>query len=393
MNTADFVKKYQADRHQTDSVKWDGLQQEFGRSDLLPLWIADADFKSPQAVIAALQKNVAQGVFGYSMTPKSFFAAYANWQKQHYQTELHPEWLRFGTGVVQSISTLINILTQPQAAVMVLQPVYFPFMQVIKNNNRQLVVSELKTVDHHYEMDFADIKQKIEKNHVRLLINCSPHNPGSRVWSEAELATLLDICREYEVLLISDEIHHDLLPGKKNFISALSIKNGFYRDNLIVVDAASKTFNLAGLKNSQVIIPNPQLQMRYDAAMERLAAPAGTYLGQVAAQAAYQNGQEWLDGLLAVIRGNFAQVKELEVFQPKIKVYDLEGTYLAWVDLSRVIAPEQLSRILVTQAKLAVNLGEMFGPSGRGFIRINLATAPSLIAEAVKRLKKVIENK
>jgi cystathionine beta-lyase len=393
MNTADFVKKYQADRHQSDSVKWDGLQQEFGRSDLLPLWIADADFKSPQAVITALQKNVAQGVFGYSMTPKGFFAAYANWQRKHYQTELHPEWLRLGTGVVQSLSTLINILTQPQAAVMVLQPVYFPFMQVIKNNDRQLVVSKLTTVDHHYEMDFTDIQRKITENHVRLLINCSPHNPVGRVWSEAELGKLLDLCREHEVLVISDEIHHDLLPGKKSFVSALSVKNGFYRDNLIVVDSASKTFNLAGLKNSQIIIPNPQLRMRYDAAIARLAAPAGTYLGQVAAQAAYQVGQEWLNGLLAVIRENFAKIKELEVFQPKIKVYDLEGTYLAWVDLTQVIPPNQLNQVLLNQAKLAVNTGEMFGPSGRGFIRINLATTPQMINETVSRLKKVIENK
>ncbi|KRM83091.1 MalY/PatB family protein [Liquorilactobacillus vini] len=393
MNITDFLKTYQIDRRQTDSVKWDGMKQAFGRADLLPLWIADTDFKVPAAVVAALQKVIAQGAYGYSMTPENYFAAYANWQQNHYGTEIHPEWLRYGTGVVQSLSTLINVLTQPQAAIMVLQPVYFPFMKVIEENDRQLVVSELKPVDHHYEMDFADIEQKIVANQVHLLINCSPHNPVGRVWSEAELERLLEICREHEVLLISDEIHHDLIVGPQRFISALSVKNGFYRDNLVMLDAASKTFNLAGLKSSHVVIPNPQMRARYDAYFARLAAPAGTYLGQVAALAAYQAGQDWLDGFLAVVRQNFAILKQLEKVQPQVKVYDLQGTYLAWVDLRRVIDPAKLKQVMLTDAKLAVNLGEMFGQSGRGFVRLNLATPPQNIKAAVARLQKVIENK
>lgn len=393
MKVKDFVERYAVDRHNTDCFKWDGLQNEFGSTDLLPLWVADTEFKVPEAVTQALQARIAHGVYGYSQVVGGYQQAYINWQQQRYQTEVHPEWMRFGTGVVQSLSTLINVLTEPQEAVMVLQPVYYPFMQVIENNQRKLVVSQLKRADHHYEMDFTDIEQKIKQQHVKLLINCSPHNPVGRVWSEAELTKLLKICRENKVLFISDEIHHDLIVGQRPFVSALSIDNGLYRDNMVMVDSASKTFNLAALQNNHLIIPNPQIRTRYDNYIQRLKSPAGSLMGQVAAKAAYENGAEWLSGMLALIRQNFTYLKtHLAAENPAIEIFELEGTYLAWIDLSQVILPTDLERVMKNDAKLAVDFGKWFGQGGDGFVRINLATTPANIELAVKRLKSVIKK-
>lgn len=393
MKVKDFVERYAVDRHNTDCFKWDGLQNEFGSTDLLPLWVADTEFKVPEAVTQALQARIAHGVYGYSQVVSGYQQAYINWQQQRYQTEVHPEWMRFGTGVVQSLSTLINVLTEPQEAVMVLQPVYYPFMQVIENNQRKLVVSQLKRADHHYEMDFTDIEQKIKQQHVKLLINCSPHNPVGRVWSEAELTKLLKICRENKVLFISDEIHHDLIVGQRPFVSALSIDNGLYRDNMVMVDSASKTFNLAALQNNHLIIPNPQIRTRYDNYIQRLKSPAGSLMGQVAAKAAYENGAEWLSGMLALIRQNFTYLKtHLAAENPAIEIFELEGTYLAWIDLSQVIPPTDLERVMKNDAKLAVDFGKWFGQGGDGFVRINLATTPANIELAVKRLKSVIKK-
>jgi cystathionine beta-lyase len=389
----DFVERYAVDRHNTDCFKWDGLQNEFGSTDLLPLWVADTEFKVPEAVTQALQARIAHGVYGYSQVVSGYQQAYINWQQQRYQTEIHPEWMRFGTGVVQSLSTLINVLTEPQEAVMVLQPVYYPFMQVIENNQRKLVVSQLKRADHHYEMDFTDIEQKIKQQHVKLLINCSPHNPVGRVWSEAELTKLLKICRENKVLFISDEIHHDLIVGQRPFVSALSIDNGLYRDNMVMVDSASKTFNLAALQNNHLIIPNPQIRTRYDNYIQRLKSPAGSLMGQIAAKAAYENGAEWLSGMLALIKQNFTYLKtHLAAENPAIEIFELEGTYLAWIDLSQVIPPTDLERVMKNDAKLAVDFGKWFGQGGDGFVRINLATTPANIELAVKRLKSVIKK-
>lgn len=392
MKVTEFVERYAVDRRHTDSVKWDCLESEFGSSDLLPLWVADTEFKVPEAVTKALQTRIFHGAYGYSRVVSGYQQAYINWQQQRYQTEIHPDWMRFGTGVVQSLSTLINVLSEPQEAVMVLQPVYYPFMQVIENNQRKLVVSELKRADHHYEMNFADIEAKIKQQNVKLLINCSPHNPVGRVWTEKELTKLLEICRENEVLFISDEIHHDLIIGERPFISALSIADGLYRDNMVMVDSASKTFNLAALQNNHLVIPNPQLRTRYDNYVQRLKSPAGSLLGQVAAKAAYEEGAEWLAGMLGIIKQNFAYLKQhLEVASSAIEVFDLEGTYLAWVDLSQVIPPNDLEKVMKKNAKLALDFGKWFGEGGTGFVRINLATTPANIELAVKRLLSVIK--
>ena len=394
MDKETFVKEYAVERQNTDAVKWDGLEAEFGASDLLPLWVADTEFKAPKAVLEAMVKRVEHGVFGYSLTPTAYFDTYFTWQKERYGIELHKDWLRFGTGVVQSLSTVIQFLTEENDAVMVMQPVYYPFMRVIENNHRKLVISNLKQVDGKYVMDLEDMRQKMEANQVRALVLCSPHNPVGRVWSEAELEAVLELCRQEQVQVISDEIHHDLIMGKRPFVSALSIKDGYYRDNLVVLDAPSKTFNLAALQNSHVIIPNPQLRDRYDEHVAKLSSPAGSLLGKVAAQAAYSEGADWLAGFIKVVQANFDYVKtELTQAFPAIKVSDLEGTYLMWIDLSGVIAKEEVTDLVKKQAKLAVDFGDWFGQAGLGFIRLNLGTTPANIEKAVVALIKALKEK
>ncbi|MFT8668586.1 MAG: MalY/PatB family protein [Liquorilactobacillus hordei] len=393
MKVADFVEKYAVERKNTDSVKWDGMKSGFGSNDLLPMWVADTEFKAPEAVMYALKKRIEHGAYGYSLTPDSYYEAYFEWQQERYGTELHKEWIRFGAGVVQSISALVNILTLEDDAVMVLQPVYHPFMHVIENNSRKLVVSNLKNNQGHYEMDFEDIRAKIQKEHVKLLINCSPHNPVGRVWKKEELEQLLEICREEQVLIISDEIHHDLIVGNNKFISALSIKDGFYRDNIIMLDAASKTFNLAALQNSHVVIPNPQIRERYDEYIEKLCLPSGNLIGKVAAEAAYREGADWLNGMIELIEYNFNYLKRQFAKEvPEIKITELEGTYLAWVDMRKVVDSKKLHQLIQHKAKIAVDYGEIFGTAGNGFIRLNLATTPENVEKAVNAILMALKN-
>ncbi|MCI5941958.1 MAG: PatB family C-S lyase [Ligilactobacillus animalis] len=393
MNKQEFLAEYAVARKNTDSVKWDNLKETFDAEDLLPLWVADTEFKAPKEALEAMTKRIAHGAFGYSLTPDAYFEAYFKWQKERYGIELHREWMRFGTGVVQSLSTLVNLLTQKDDAVLVLQPVYYPFMKVIENNERKLVVSDLKNEAGVYSMDLADIEEKITEEQVKLLILCSPHNPVGRVWSEAELAELLELCRQKQVLVIADEIHHDLLLTDKPFVSALEVSEGKYRDNLVVVDAPSKTFNMAALQNSHVIIPNPQIRQRYDKLVERLAAPAGSILGKVAAAAAYEHGASWLEGLLETIQTNYDYVKEnLTKAYPQIVISPLEGTYLMWIDLSAVVDPAKLELFVKNKAGLAVDFGDWFGASGAGHIRINLATTPENIERAVTALLKALDE-
>lgn len=391
MNKQEFLKKYAVARKNTDSLKWDGLADTFDETDLLPLWVADTEFKAPEQTVKALEERVLHGVFGYSLTPEEYYKAYFAWQKDRYGIEMHHDWLRFGTGVVQSLSTLISLLSAKDDAVMVLQPVYYPFMKVIENNDRRLVVSELKNDNGYYTMDLADIEAKFASQDVKLLLLCSPHNPVGRVWSEEELADLLELCRKYQVLVISDEIHHDLLMSDKQFVSALMVKDGHYRDNLVVVDAPSKTFNLASLLNSHVVIANPQMRARYDKYVERLASPAGSILGKVAAQAAYEKGGEWLENMIEVVKDNYNYVKDsLQKKYPDIVVSPLEGTYLMWIDLRKVVASDNLEELVQRKAKLAVDYGEWFGSSAKGFIRLNLATTPENVKTATDALLRAL---
>ncbi|MFB9770415.1 MalY/PatB family protein [Lactiplantibacillus modestisalitolerans] len=389
MDQATFIKQYATNRANTNSLKWDALDQRYGNPDLIAMWVADMEFKVPEAVTQAITERVAHGIYGYSYTPDSYYQAFFNWEQTRHGLTLQKDWLRFGSGVVNSLYALVNTFTKPGDGVLILTPVYYPFFNAIQDNHRQLVTSKLINDQGHYTIDFDDVAEKIRTNEVRLFIQCSPHNPVGRIWTEEEETRLLALCEQYHVLVISDEIHQDieLDPQNHPFISALSIADGRFQDRVIVVNAPSKTFNLACLLNSHVIIPNADLRARYDAAINRLSQTEVNVLGQTGGAAAYAHGAEWLDHILAIVRDNYAYLKSaLAAHAPEIKVTDLQGTYLVWLDLRADVAPAATRAFIQDQCGLAVDYGEWFSPDYQGFVRLNLATDPKYVHRATDNI-------
>lgn len=389
MDQATFIKQYATNRANTNSLKWDALDQRYGNPDLIAMWVADMEFKVPEAVTQAITERVAHGIYGYSYTPDSYYQAFFNWEQTRHGLTLQKDWLRFGSGVVNSLYALVNTFTKPGDGVLILTPVYYPFFNAIQDNHRQLVTSKLINDQGHYTIDFDDVAEKIRTNEVRLFIQCSPHNPVGRIWTEEEETRLLALCEQHHVLVISDEIHQDieLDPQNHPFISALSIADGRFQDRVIVVNAPSKTFNLACLLNSHVIIPNADLRARYDAAINRLSQTEVNVLGQTGGAAAYAHGAEWLDHILAIVRDNYAYLKStLAAHAPEIKVTDLQGTYLVWLDLRADVAPAATRAFIQDQCGLAVDYGEWFSPDYQGFVRLNLATDPKYVHRATDNI-------
>lgn len=383
----EFVEKYQRQRCHTNALKWDALEERFGEADLLPLWVADMEFATPETVTQALTKRIQHGVFGYSLVDDQYFDTYLGWQQRHENTPFQRNWLSFSTGVVQALYDLVDCFTQEGEAVMIQRPVYYPFSNAIKDKKRRLVNSPLVNVDGKYQMNLKDFEDKIVENQVKLFILCSPHNPVGRVWTEQELADVLAICQKYQVLVIADEIHSDFIMPNHQFISAISVQQGAYLDQLIVLNAPSKTFNLASLLNSHIWIPNEKLRKQYRLWASKNRQTESSMLGQVAAQAAYATGDEWLRSLIEVIYTNYQTISQrLASEAPKIKVGQLEGTYLLWLDLRQVLNDQDIKTLVQDKAKLAVDFGSWFDEESKGFIRLNLATTPAIINQAIDQL-------
>ncbi|MCD2257191.1 pyridoxal phosphate-dependent aminotransferase [Lactobacillus sp. CC-MHH1034] len=389
-----FVAEHVVDRHNTNSVKWDLLQDKYGDANLLAMWVADMEFKAPQAVQDALVARAQAGTFGYSFTPQSYYDAFINWQKRRHEVTLQQDWIRFDTGVVNSLYRVVNWLTEPNEKVAVLQPVYYPFTEAIEHQGRKVVSVDLLNGDQGWQIDFANLEKTFQHEDIKLLLFCSPHNPVGRIWSEAELEAVLKLCHTYGVQLVSDEIHQDFEIGKQRFTSVLKVADGAYADQVIVLNAASKTFNLAALLNSHVIIPNEKLRQSYDAFAESQHIVEGSLLGQVATEAAYNEGEAWFDKLLAVIRYNYQYLKDtLAENVPEITVSDLQGTYLSYVDLAPIIQPEETEKFIQETCGLAVDYGAWFSPKDQTYIRLNLATSPENVQAATDRLVTQLKQK
>ena len=335
-------------------------------------------------------------VYGYSITPERYYRAFIDWEQTRHGLTLKRDWIRFGSGVVNSLYALVNILTQPGDGVLILTPVYYPFFNAVRDNHRQLVTSELRNDHGHYTIDFADVERQIKTNQVRLFIQCSPHNPVGRIWSEDEETLLLTLCEQYHVLVISDEIHQDLEIDRTNhpFKSALTVADGRFSDRVIVVNAPSKTFNIAALLNSHIIIPNPELRQRYDEHIGRFTQTEISVLGQVAGQAAYESGAAWLDQILAIVHDNYQYLRTtFAAHAPKLVLAELQGTYLTWLDLRAYVQPTQTKAFIQDQCQIAVDFGEWFSPVDRGFVRLNLATDPQNVHEAANRIVTCLAQK
>lgn len=392
MNAEQFCAKYAVDRMGTSSLKWDALQVRFGDPDLISMWVADMEFRTCDAVIEAMTERARHGVFGYSFVPDEYYEAFFNWEEKHHGYRPQKDWMRFSTGVVVALYWFVNAFTKPGDSVMILTPVYYPFHNAVKDNGRKLVTCELTNTDGRYTIDYEKFEKDIVDNDVKLFIQCSPHNPAGRVWTEDELDTVLGICKRHNVLVVSDEIHQDIILGDKKQIPSAIVKGGKYADNLITVTAPSKTFNLAGLLNSHIIIENPEIRAQYDNYAKTVNQTEVNIMGLTAAQAAYTQGEDWLEGALSVMRENYEYVcKTLKEGAPKIVVTPLEGTYLMWLDMRAYLDPDSVKDFTQNKCRLAVDYGEWFGSQCKGFIRLNLATEPKYVKAAIENIIKNIK--
>ena len=376
------------DRVGTDCNKWDSMDARFGDNDLMALWVADMDFKVPQCAIDAAVKYAEFGIYGYYKVPNEYHQAFIDWEKKYHNCEIKKEWLRFSPGVVSPINWYVNMKTKPGEAVIVMTPVYYPFLDAINNNGRKLVSSDLITNGGVYTVNFEDFEQKIVDNNVKLFILSSPHNPVGRVWKREELEQMLAICRKHGVFVVADEIHHDLIMPGHEHTEILNIPG--YTDMVVAITAGSKTFNLAGCQNSFVILPDEKLRAEYDEFLNTVRIKGGSAFGYVAVAAAFRGGREWLEEVISIVKENADYIKNtLAEKLPKAVVSPLEGTYLLWVDLGAYVEEGKMKEFIQDKCRLAVDYGDWFGGDRFGsHVRFNLATSKENIMEAVDRIVK-----
>ncbi|MGN0815093.1 MAG: MalY/PatB family protein [Candidatus Coproplasma sp.] len=374
-------------RRNTNSLKWDFAEKRGRSADILPLWVADMDFAAPDEVVAALKAKAEHGIFGYSEPLDDYYAALNGWFGRRHGWKTQADKFVLSCGVVFAINTLIRVLTKQNDAVIVLQPVYYPFSQSVVANGRKLVVSELVTDGARYTVNFEDFEQKIRENDVKLFILCSPHNPVGRVWTREELKRMGDICLRCGVFVISDEIHADFVYGE-NKHTVFSTVDQRFENVCAILTAPTKTFNLAGLHNANIYIPDDGVRAAFVEEQDRQGYSQSNVMGIVACQAAYTYGEEWLEQLKAYLTENIAFVRQyLGANMPKVKLYEPEGTYLLWLDFSAYgLTDGQLKDVIEKKAGVWLDGGYVFGRGGSGFQRINAACPRSTLKEALERI-------
>ena len=380
------------DRKNTNCFKWDYTKQIFDKEDVIPLWVADMDFAAPDAVVQKLIKRAEHGIFGYSFEPEEYYKVFIEWLEKRHNWKIKKEWIVNTTGIVPAINFAIQCFTEPGDNIIVQTPVYFPFFESIKKNERKVVNSQLRLTGTRYEIDFEDLEEKL-KSDVKIMLFCSPHNPVGRVWSQEELQKVGELCLQNNVLLISDEIHADLILNNNKHIPISSL-SAEIQDITISMYAPSKTFNVAGLFTSSIIIPNPEIRKEYKKFMEKLGLHLLNNFGIDAFIAAYKDGEEWLEQLLDYLWKNYEFVqKYLKTNIPQIKAIELEGTYLMWLDCRELkLKQKELIELFVNKAGLGLNNGTVFGAGGYGFMRLNIGCSIKLLEKALEQLKEAIES-
>ena len=380
-------------RRGTNCFKYDFAREMGMPEDVLPLWVADMDFPTAPAVLERLHALAEHGIFGYTGVKDAYFSAVHNWYAQRFSWETQRSWLVTTPGVVFAIAIAIRAFTQKGDAILIQQPVYYPFANKVTENDRQLVVNPLVLKNGRYEMDFADMERKIVDYHVKMLLLCSPHNPVGRVWTKEELLRVGEICQKHGVLVVSDEIHADFTYAGHTHRVFTSVKSEF-ADFTITCTAPSKTFNLAGLQNSNIFIPTRQLRHAYKKELSACGCGGTNCMGMAACQAAYEAGADWLEQLKQYLAGNLAYIRQfLREKLPDIALIEPEGTYLVWLDLRKLGLTEQQQRQLIVQdAKLWLDTGTLFGQGGEGFERINIACPRTTIEQAMQRLEHAVHK-
>jgi cystathionine beta-lyase len=377
-------------RRHTDSMKFDGLEALYGRPDLLPLWVADMDFRVPECVTAALQRLVDHGIYGYHLKSPRYLEAILDWWARRHGYAVDPSGIFFSPGVVPALSHLVQALTDKGDGVIVQPPVYHPFFWAVQANGRRVVENRLLEQDGRYSIDFDDLETKARE--AKVLILSSPHNPVGRVWRREELERIAGICLRHGVVILADEIHNDLVFPPHRHLPIASLSSEVDRLT-VTAHAASKTFNLAGLSTAYLLIRDPVLQERFRKASEPIHVEALNPFGLEAMAAAFGQGEPWLAALLDYLDKNYRFLRDhLSAHLPRVKVSPLEGTYLAWLDFRGCgIELRELKARLVGRAGLALNDGSLFGSGGQGFQRLNLACPRVVLAEALVRLPAALE--
>lgn len=379
------------DRKGTDCLKYDFAKRRGLPEDVLPLWVADMDFLTSSYVEDAVIERTKQAIFGYTETQEDYFAAVAGWMKRHHNWEIKPDWMIKTPGVVFALAMAVKAYTKENDAVLIQQPVYYPFSEVIRDNGRVVVSSDLYLgEDMRYHIDFEDFEEKIIKHDIKLFLLCNPHNPSGRVFTEEELTRLGDICLKHGVTVVSDEIHNDFVFSGTHHVFA-SVKKE-YEDICIICTSPSKTFNLAGMLVSNIFIPNAKLRAGFKHEVDAAGISQLGTLGLVAVEAAYEKGDEWYQNMLEYIRDNIAYVKRYAKENlPGVKVIEGEGTYLIWMDFRGTgIDAGELDRRIIHEAKLWLDSGKIFGDTGKGFQRINVAAPRSVVEECLRRIRSIL---
>lgn len=379
------------DRLGSNSVKWDAILKSYNEENLLPLWIADMDFKAPAGVLQAYQKLLEHGILGYADTPDTLYTAISNWEQEHFKLAVRKEEILFFSGVLAGITTAIQAFTKPNDVILIHDPVYPPFANIITTNRRQLVRSQLVEENGHFVMDLADMEEKFKQHQVKVMILCNPHNPGGRVWTKKELYQLGELCQKYQVLVLSDEIHQDLVFPPNKMTSFFNAGDGF-SDFSLQFTSMTKTFNLAGIKNSVVFVKNEKLRSQLIRKQEENFQQEINTFGLVGMEAAYETGEEWLAELLPYIQSNITYT--MNFFQeqlPKVKIMNPEGTYLLWLDFSEYdLSDKELEERFVHKGKVVLNTGVSYGPSGKQHMRLNVACPRVVLEEGLNRIVRAL---
>lgn len=389
-------KKYNFDkiieRRGTDSVKYDLLKQLYGRDDVLPMWVADMDFEVPDFIRSALAERLEHPIYGYTWRPERFYEIIAGWLDRRHDWKLDPGTINFSPGIVPALNLCVLAYTNPGDKVLVQPPVYFPFFSAVKNHQRELVYNQLLDTDGKYSIDYDDLEAKFKAG-VKLMLFCHPHNPVGRAWSEEELRKLAELCLRYKVKVLSDEIHSDLLLFGHKHIPLASLDREI-ADLTITCVAPSKTFNLAGMHSSALIIENTELKKTYDKILDDIHVGGGNLFGMVAMEAAYREGDAWLDELNAYLEANFTLLQNfLQEKLPEIIVSPLEATYLAWLGFKKLgMDDKALTAFMVNEAKLGLVDGPRFGSGGESYQRMNIALPKSLLKQALDQLKEALDR-
>ncbi len=375
-------------RRGSNSYKWDTAKEE----DVLPMWVADMDFRTAPCVVEALHKRVEHGIFGYTKVPSAYYEAVTNWFMRRHGWQIKEDWIIYTSGVVPALSAIIKALTMPGDRVLVQTPVYNCFFSSIRNNGCEVVTNPLLYTDGNYRIDFDSLEKETSDPKVKLLLLCNPHNPAGRVWTRQELTRIGEICFRNDVLVVADEIHCELVFLGHSYTPFASISKEFLM-NSVTCTSPSKAFNLAGLQIANIISANEYVRMKIDKAININEVCDVNPFGVEALIAAYNKGEEWLEELKQYLLGNYNYLKGyFEEYLPHLKVLPLEGTYLVWVDCSALKqSSEEIVKILLDKEKLLVNEGNMYGEAGKYFIRINIACPRALLIDGLSRLRRTLK--